>query len=77
MDFSRVTQEERERLYNEVWTEPVTVVAQRYGMSDNGLRKHLIRLWIPLPPKGYWARVKAGQKVPKTELPKVRGELKK
>lgn len=76
VDFSRVTQEERESLYNEVWTDPVTVVAQRYGMSDNGLRKNLRRLWIPLPPKGYWARVKAGQKVPKSELPKVRGELK-
>lgn len=60
MDFSHVTQDERERLYHEVWTDPVTVVAQRYGMSDNGLRKHLKRLWIPLPPTGYWAKVKAG-----------------
>lgn len=77
MDFNHVTQDERERLYNEVWTEPVIVVAQRYGMSDNGLRKHLKRLWIPLPPSGYWAKVKAGQKIAKPDLPKVRGELKK
>lgn len=77
MDFSRVTQEERERLYNEVWTDPVTTVAQRYNMSDNGLRKHLKRLWIPLPSAGCWAKVKAGQKVSKPDLPKVRGELKK
>lgn len=77
MDFSRVTQAERERLYNEVWTDPVTTVAKRYHMSDNGLRKHCKRLWIPLPPSGYWARVKAGQKVSKPDLPKVRGELKR
>ena len=77
MDFNYITQDERERLYNEVWTDPVMVVAQRYDMSDNGLRKHLKRLWIPLPPSGYWAKVKAGQKVSKPDLPDVRGELKK
>ncbi|AFL99875.1 hypothetical protein Desde_1456 [Desulfitobacterium dehalogenans ATCC 51507] len=77
MDFRNITQDEREAIYNEVWTDPVTIVAKRYNMSDNGLRKHCRRLWIPLPPNGYWARVKAGQKVPKPELPKVRGELKR
>lgn len=77
MDFSRVSQEEREKLYNEVWTDPVTTVAQRYDLSDNGLRKHLKRLWIPLPPSGYWAKVKAGQKTTRPSLPEVRGELKR
>ena len=77
MDFSHVTQDEREALYNEVWTDPVTTVAKRYGMSDNGLRKHCQRLWIPLPPNGNWAKIKAGQKIARPELPKVRGELKK
>ncbi|MDK2986615.1 MAG: hypothetical protein PWQ96_2259 [Clostridia bacterium] len=77
MDFRFVTADEREALYNEVWAEPVTTVAKRYGMSDNGLRKHCKRLGIPLPPSGYWARVRAGQKVTKPALPKVTGELKK
>lgn len=76
VDFSHVTQDRREALYNEVWTDPVTTVAKRYDMSDNGLRKHCKRLWIPLPPNGYWAKIKAGQKVSKPELPRVRGELK-
>ena len=49
MDFRFVTADEREKLYNEVWTEPVTTVAQRYDISDNGLRKHCKRLGIPLP----------------------------
>ncbi|MCQ1530071.1 hypothetical protein [Lutispora saccharofermentans] len=77
MDFKYITADEREELYNEIWSEPVITVAKRYGMSDNGLRKHCKRLGIPLPPSGYWARVKAGQKVPKPALPKVTGELKK
>jgi len=77
MDFRFITADERESLYSEVWAEPVTIVAQRYGMSDNGLRKHLRRVGIPLPPTGYWAKVKAGQKVSKPALPKVTGELRK
>lgn len=76
MNFSYMTAEEREALYNEVWTDPVIAVAKRYNMSDNGLRKHCKKLRIPLPPLGYWARIAAGQKVPKPALPKVTGEIK-
>ncbi len=63
------TEDERTKLYNEVWSEPVTTVAERYGISDNGLRKRCIKLQIPLPPIGYWAKLKAGAKVPKPKLP--------
>jgi hypothetical protein len=77
MDFSHITQDQREKLYNEVWTDPVTIVAKRYTISDSSLRKHCRRLWIPLPQSGYWAKVKAGKKVSRLDLPKVRGELRK
>lgn len=50
---------DRETLYNEVWTEPVSVVAPRYGLSDVGLAKICRSLAIPLPSRGYWAKVKA------------------
>ena len=60
----------RDSLYAEVWTDPVTVVAQRYGLSDVGLAKICRKLAIPLPQRGYWARVKSGQVVKKTPLPK-------
>lgn len=66
MDFRFITAEEREKLYKEVWTDPVITVAKRYNMSDNGLRKHCKRIGIPLPPSGYWSKVKPGQKVKKT-----------
>lgn len=52
---------EREALYREVWAEPVTKVARRYGISDVGLQKICRRLEVPLPPRGYWARVSAGR----------------
>ncbi|MCA1291912.1 hypothetical protein LBW89_02650 [Paenibacillus sp. alder61] len=41
------------------------------------LRKHCIRFGIPLPPRGYWEKLKAGKSVYKSALPKVTGELKK
>lgn len=71
MDFKYITADDREKLYEEVWNDPVIKVAKNYGLSDNGLRKHCKRLGIPLPPPGYWAKVYAGQKVQKTALPKV------
>lgn len=77
MDFKYVSGDEREALYNEVWAEPMTTVAKRYNMSDNGLRKHCKRLGIPLPSSGYWAKLKAGKSVTKTSLPEVYGIFKK
>lgn len=62
---------DRESLYLEVWADPVTVVAQRYGLSDVGLAKICRRLSIPLPSRGYWAKVKAGRVMKKIPLPKL------
>jgi len=60
---------DRESLYNEVWLEPVSVVAARYGLSDVGLAK-ICRAWaIPLPSRGYWAKVNAGRIMRQVPLP--------
>src|SRR5438128_12203764 len=59
----------REALYAEVWTDPVRTVAERYGISDVGLRKICIKLGVPFPPLGYWARLAAGKNVRVTALP--------
>ena len=59
----------REALYEEVWTDAVTVVAPRYGLSDVGLVKICKKLGIPVPPRGYWAKVKAGRPTRKVPLP--------
>ncbi|WP_232419690.1 hypothetical protein [Methyloversatilis discipulorum] len=63
---------DRETLYNEVWTEPVVVVAPRYGLSDVGLAKICRSLAIPLPSRGYWAKVKAGRIMRRVPLPELK-----
>lgn len=40
MDFNYVSDDERNLLYDEVWSDPVVTAAKRYNLSDNGLRKH-------------------------------------
>jgi hypothetical protein len=61
---------EREKLYDEVWKEPVLAVANRYGVSGVALAKTCRKLAVPLPPRGYWAKVRAGRKAsPRPPLP--------
>jgi hypothetical protein len=43
--------------------------AADYGISGNGLAKICDRLNVPYPPRGYWARKAAGQKVVQFRLP--------
>ena len=55
---------DRQRLYEEVWSEPTRKVAERYGVSDVAIGKACAQLAIPKPPRGYWAKKAAGQEVP-------------
>ncbi len=64
---------DRVTLYDEVWTDPVTVVATRYGLSDVGLAKICRSLAIPLPSRGYWAKVRAGRAMRRVPLPDLKG----
>jgi len=59
----------REGLYRAVWSEPVHTVAARYGVSDVGLAKLCRRHRIPLPGRGYWQQIRAGQKMRRPPLP--------
>ena len=64
---------DRQTLYEEVWADPVVLVAPRYGLSDVGLAKICRSLAIPLPSRGYWAKVKAGKIMKRPPLPKLEG----
>lgn len=66
--------EEREKLYNEVWEESLAAIAKRYGISETALRKRCNKLDIPLPPKGYWQKIKSGKEIKKPALSKVFGK---
>lgn len=62
---------DRAELFERVWSEPVATVVAQWGLSDQGLRKACRRLQIPLPPRGYWAKVRAGKRVRRPRLPKL------
>lgn len=59
----------RQALYDRVWSEPMKAVAPEFGMSDVALRKHCTRANIPVPERGYWARLRAEKSVIKVALP--------
>jgi hypothetical protein len=52
----------RERLYKEVWAEPMTTVALKYKVSSSFLARICAHLNVPRPPRGYWARLAVGRK---------------
>ena len=44
-------------------------VAKKYGVSDVALAKTCKKLNVPVPGRGYWAKVRSGQKLPQDPLP--------
>jgi len=59
----------RSELYNLVWSRPVRDIAADFGISDVALAKRCRALKIPVPGRGHWARVAAGQKPRRPALP--------
>ncbi len=51
----------RAELYELVWSEPATKVAERFGITGTGLRKICDKHDIPVPPRGHWAKVAANK----------------
>jgi len=54
---------QRTELFEMVWKEPLTKVAARLGVSNVGLAKACRRYNIPVPPRGYWAKLQHGKRV--------------
>lgn len=59
----------RQQLYDLVWSGPMRDVSKKLSLSDNGLRKHCVKAFVPLPPQGYWNKLRAGQKPKVIALP--------
>lgn len=59
----------RQEFYDLVWSQPLTHLAKRFGISDVALGKACRAAQIPHPPVGYWAKLEAGKHVVKPELP--------
>lgn len=59
----------RKELYDLVWAQPLSRLAKKYKISDNGLRKICKRMNIPIPAMGHWQKIQYGKKVIITKLP--------
>lgn len=65
----------RQELYDLVWSTPIATLAARFHISDRGLAKTCERHRIPVPGRGHWAKVEAGQPAPKTPLWKIQNPV--
>lgn len=61
----------REELHELVWSVPVERLAKQYGFSDRGFAKICERHLVPVPPRGYWAKLEAGHPMRRTALRSV------
>lgn len=61
----------RTELHQLVWKMPMMHLAKEYGISGNGLAKICVRLRLPYPARGHWAKVAAGSPPRTIPLPKI------
>ena len=61
----------RAELFHLVWSTPIMKLADDWGLSDRGLAKACGRLRVPVPARGFWAKVNAGKRVRRPRLPKL------
>ncbi len=61
----------RKQLYELAWKKPMMHIAKDFGFLDRGLGKLCTKYEIPIPPRGYWMRLKAGQKIKIPTLKKI------
>lgn len=59
----------REQLYEVVWSGPMIKVAPQYKVSGSFLARVCRQLKVPHPPRGYWAKVAAGERPSRPPLP--------
>lgn len=65
----------REELFALIWEKPAVEVARDMGISDVAVAKLCTRLQVPKPPRGYWARIEAGQTPRRPPLRAFRDEI--
>jgi len=53
----------RGELYEKMWSRPAIALAEEFGISGRGLGKICTRFEIPVPPRGYWAKLAVGKHV--------------
>lgn len=46
----------------------MVIIAKGFGISERGLAKTRARLEVPVPSRGYWAKLQAGKRVSRAPL---------
>jgi hypothetical protein len=59
----------RSDLFDLVWSQPRTQLSKRFGISDVALAKRCKKANIPMPPRGYWAKLEGKRPVKRATLP--------
>ena len=59
----------REELFEKVWSKSGTKLSEELGVSDVAIAKRCKKLNVPRPPRGYWAKLEAGHRLKRPELP--------
>jgi hypothetical protein len=59
----------RRALYELAWSEPMQSLAKKFGLSDRGLAKICAAANVPVPARGYWAKLQAGKHAKRWPLP--------
>ncbi len=69
MNESELSKLSRETLYEKVWAISGVKLSEALGVSDVAIAKRCRKLNVPRPPRGYWAKVEAGQRPKRPTLP--------
>ena len=59
----------RDELYQLVWSEPMTRIAEKFDVSGSYLTRICTLLNVPRPERGYWAKLAVGKAPAQTPLP--------
>jgi hypothetical protein len=65
----------RKELHEKMWSRPAIALAEEFGISRRGLGKICSRFEIPVPSRGYWAKLAAGKHVNRIPLPTAKSEV--
>lgn len=61
----------REELYELVWSQPMTKVCERFGVSSSYMARVCTLLNVPRPPRGHWQKLAVGKAAPAEALPEA------
>ena len=72
-ELKTMTSVSRDALYNLIWERPIGQLSRQYGVPAAKVREACKMLSIPIPPAGYWAGKRAGNKRAPSPLPEHNG----